>query len=333
MIIKSFEIDKIKKTSSKYLLLYGDNQGFKDEVISVLKSKKKINSDVYYENEILKNVSDFTNTVLSKSFFDNEKFIIIKKISDKILPTIEFILEKNLEEVTIVLEADILEKKSKIRTLFEKDKDLICIPFYPDNYQSLSSIVTKYFYDKKISISNETINLMIDRANGQRKFLKTELDKIDNYLLNKKKINLDDIKKITNLGNNHEISDLVDTCLSKNNNKLNNIINENVFSSDDVILIIRVFLAKAKRLLKIQTHLNSEKDINLVISSYKPPIFWKYKDLVKIQLKFWSKNEILKLVNEINELEMQVKKNVSLAVIILIDFILKKSEKTSNSSL
>ncbi len=333
MIIKSFEIDKIKKTSSKYLLLYGDNQGFKDEVISVLKSKKKINSDVYYENEILKNVSDFTNTVLSKSFFDNEKFIIIKKISDKILPTIEFILEKNLEEVTIVLEADILEKKSKIRTLFEKDKDLICIPFYPDNYQSLSSIVTKYFYDKKISISNETINLMIDRANGQRKFLKTELDKIDNYLLNKKKINLDDIKKITNLGNNHEISDLVDTCLSKNNNKLNNIINENVFSSDDVILIIRVFLAKAKRLLKIQTHLNSEKDINLVISSYKPPIFWKDKDLVKIQLKFWSKNEILKLVNEINELEMQVKKNVSLAVIILIDFILKKSEKTSNSSL
>ena len=333
MIIKSFEIDKIKKTSSKYLLLYGDNQGFKDEVISVLKSKKKINSDVYYENEILKNVSDFTNTVLSKSFFDNEKLIIIKKISDKILPTIEFILEKNLEEVTIVLEADILEKKSKIRTLFEKDKDLICIPFYPDNYQSLSSIVTKYFYDKKISISNETINLMIDRANGQRKFLKTELDKIDNYLLNKKKINLDDIKKITNLGNNHEISDLVDTCLSKNNNKLNNIINENVFSSDDVILIIRVFLAKAKRLLKIQTHLNSEKDINLVISSYKPPIFWKDKDLVKIQLKFWSKNEILKLVNEINELEMQVKKNVSLAVIILIDFILKKSEKTSNSSL
>ncbi len=163
--------------------------------------------------------------------------------------------------------------------------------------------------------------------------IQTELDKIDNYILNKKKINLDEIKKITNLGNNHEISDLVDTCLSKNNNKLNNIINENVFSSDDVILIIRVFLAKAKRLLKIQTHLNSEKDINLAISSYKPPIFWKDKDLVKIQLKFWSKNEILKLVNEINELEMQVKKNVSLAVIILVDFILKNSKKTNNSSL
>ena len=308
MIIKSFEIDKIKKTSSKYLLLYGDNQGLKDEIISVLKSKKKINFDVYYENEILKDITNFTNTILSKSFFENEKFIIIKKISDKILPTIEFILEKNLEEITIVFDADILEKKSKIRNLFEKDKDLVCIPFYPDNYQSLSLIVTKYFNDRKISISNETINLIIDRANGQRKFLKTELDKIDNYIMNKKKINLDEIKKITNLGNNHEISDLVDTCLSKNNNKLNDIINENVFSSDDVILIIRVFLAKAKRLLKIKKHLNSEKDINLAISSYKPPIFWKDKDLVKIQLKFWSKNEILKLVNEINELEIQVKK-------------------------
>ena len=333
MIIKSFEIDKIKKTSSKYLLLYGDNQGLKDEIITVLKSKKKINFDVYYENEILKDVSNFTNTILSKSFFDNEKFIIIKKISDKILPTIEFILEKNLEEITIVFDADILEKKSKIRNLFEKDKDLVCIPFYPDNYQSLSLIVTKYFNDRKISISNETINLIIDRANGQRKFLKTELDKIDNYTMDKKKINLDEIKKITNLGNNHEISDLVDTCLSKNNNKLNDIINENVFSSDDVILIIRVFLAKAKRLLKIKKHLNLEKDINLAISSYKPPIFWKDKDLVKIQLKFWSKNEILKLVNEINELEIQVKKNVSLAVIILIDFIFKNSKKTNNSSL
>ena len=333
MIIKSFEIDKIKKTSSKYLLLYGDNQGLKDEIITVLKSKKKINFDVYYENEILKDVSNFTNTILSKSFFDNEKFIIIKKISDKILPTIEFILEKNLEEITIVFDADILEKKSKIRNLFEKDKNLVCIPFYPDNYQSLSLIVTKYFNDRKISISNETINLIIDRANGQRKFLKTELDKIDNYIMNKKKISLDEIKKITNLGNNHEISDLVDTCLSKNNNKLNDIINENVFSSDDVILIIRVFLAKAKRLLKIKKHLNSEKDINLAISSYKPPIFWKDKDLVKIQLKFWSKNEILKLVNEINELEIQVKKNVSLAVIILVDFILKNSKKTNNSSL
>ena len=333
MIIKSFEIDKIKKTSSKYLLLYGDNQGLKDEIITVLKSKKKINFDVYYENEILKDVSNFTNTILSKSFFDNEKFIIIKKISDKILPTIKFILEKNLEEITIVFDADILEKKSKIRNLFEKDKNLVCIPFYPDNYQSLSLIVTKYFNDRKISISNETINLIIDRANGQRKFLKTELDKIDNYIMNKKKISLDEIKKITNLGNNHEISDLVDTCLSKNNNKLNDIINENVFSSDDVILIIRVFLAKAKRLLKIKKHLNSEKDINLAISSYKPPIFWKDKDLVKIQLKFWSKNEILKLVNEINELEIQVKKNVSLAVIILVDFILKNSKKTNNSSL
>ena len=332
MIIKSFEIDKIKKTSSKFLLLYGDNQGLKDEVILVLKSKKKINSDVYYENEILKDVSNFTNAILSKSFFDNEKFVIIKKISDKILPIIEFILEKNIEEITIVLEADILEKKSKIRNLFEKDKNLVCIPFYPDNYQSLNLIVTKYFNDKKISISNETINLMIDRANGQRKFLKIELDKIDNYVLNKKKINLNEIKKITNLGNNHEISDLVDTCLSKNNNKLNNIINENVFSSDDVILIIRVLLAKAKRLLKIKSHLNSEKDINTAITSYKPPIFWKDKDLVKTQLKFWSKSEILKLVNEINELEVQVKKNVSLAVIILVDFILRKSEKTNNFS-
>ena len=136
MIIKSFEIDKIKKTQTKFFLLYGDNQGFKNEIISLLKLNKGINADVYYEAEILKDISNFTNTILSKSFFDSEKFIIIKKSTDKIILCIEFLLEKKIDRTTLILEADILEKKSKLRTLFEKNVDLISIPFYPDNYQT-----------------------------------------------------------------------------------------------------------------------------------------------------------------------------------------------------
>ena len=188
MIIKNFEIDKIKKTKAQFFLLYGDNQGFKNEIISLLKLEKKINADVYYEAEILKDISNFTNTILSKSFFDNEKFIVIRKSTDKIISCIEFLLQKKIDGTTIILEADILEKKSKLRTLFEKDIDLICIPFYPDNYQTLNSIALKYFRERKITVSNETINLIIDRANGQRQFLKTELNKIENYTVDKNKI-------------------------------------------------------------------------------------------------------------------------------------------------
>ena len=331
MIIKSFEIDKIKKTQAQFFLLYGDNQGFKNEIISLLKLKKKINADVYYEAEILKDISNFTNTILSKSFFDSEKFIIIKKSTDKIISCIEFLLEKKIDRTTLILEADILEKKSKLRTLFEKNVDLICIPFYPDNYQTLNSIALKYFKEKKISVSNETINLIIDRANGQRQFLKTELNKIENYTMDKNKLSFEEIKKITNLGSNQDISELIDTCLNKNQNKLNNIINENILTTDDVILIIRVFLSKTKRLLKIKDNMKSAKNIDKVISSYKPPIFWKDKDIIKNQLKFWSRDEILNLINEINELEIKVKKNISQPIIILIDFLLNKA-KTNNFS-
>ena len=331
MIIKSFEIDKIKKTQTKFFLLYGDNQGFKNEIISLLKLNKGINADVYYEAEILKDISNFTNTILSKSFFDSEKFIIIKKSTDKIISCIEFLLEKKIDGTTLILEADILEKKSKLRTLFEKNVDLICIPFYPDNYQTLNSIALKYFKEKKISVSNETINLIIDRANGQRQFLKTELNKIENYTMDKNKLSFEEIKKITNLGSNQDISELIDTCLNKNQNKLNNIINENILTTEDVILIIRVFLSKTKRLLKIKDNMKSAKNIDKVISSYKPPIFWKDKDIIKNQLKFWSRDEILNLINEINELEIKVKKNISQPIIILIDFLLNKA-KTNNFS-
>ena len=311
MIIKSFEIDKIKKTQAQFFLLYGDNQGFKNEIISLLKHEKKINADVYYEAEILKDISNFTNTILSKSFFDSEKFMIIKKSSDKIISCIEFLLEKKIDGTTLILESDILEKKSKLRTLFEKNVDLVCIPFYPDNYQTLNNIALKYFREKKISVSNETINLIIDRANGQRQFLKTELNKIENYTIDKNKLSFEEIKKITNLGSNQDIAELIDTCLNKNQNKLNNIINENILTTEDVILIIRVFLSKTKRLLRIKDNVKSEKNIDKVISSYKPPIFWKDKDIIKNQLKFWSRDEILNLINEINELEIKVKKNIS----------------------
>ena len=330
MIIKSFEIDKIKKTQAKFFLLYGDNQGFKNEIISLLKLNKEINADVYYEAEILKDISNFTNTILSKSFFDSEKFIIIKKSTDKIISCIEFLLEKKIDGTTLILEADILEKKSKLRTFFEKNVNLICIPFYPDNYQTLNSIALKYFKEKKISVSNETINLIIDRANGQRQFLKTELNKIENYTMDKNKLSFEEIKKITNLGSNQDISELIDTCLNKNQNKLNNIINENILTTEDVILIIRVFLSKTKRLLRIKDNAKSEKNIDKVISSYKPPIFWKDKEIVKQQINKWNPKQIKNLIYEINEIELSIKKNLNNSINLTTNLIIDQLSSKTN---
>ena len=217
-----------------------------------------------------------------------------------------------------------------MRSFFEKDEKLSCVAFYPDNNQTLGNLVRKFFKIKNVSISNETINLIVERANGQRQFLSNELSKITNFLLNKKKVSYEEIQQITNLGSKNDISELVDTCLSKNKSRLNNIINENNFSAEDVIIIIRTFLLKTKRLLKISENLSSKENIDKIISSHKPPIFWKDKDIIKNQLNFWTIGDIRKLITEINQTELLIKRNINISIIILIDFIFKQATKINN---
>jgi len=332
MIIKSYEIKKIENGNFKYYLFYGENRGFKDEIINTFTKKEEINKLIYFENEILENTNNFYNSISSKSFFENEKIIIIKKSTDKIKNLIEEIIAKNYDSLTIILDAEVLEKKSKLRNYFEKEKELICIPFYSDNYQTLNIIAQNFFNKRKIKISTQTLNLIIERANGKRKDLNTELNKIENYLGNKQKIDLDEAIKLTNFSGDYDISELVDNCLAQNKTKLIKIINENNFSNDDSVLIIRSLLSKSKRLLRIQEEL--EKNINLetIITTFKPPIFWKDKEVVKKQVKLWSKKNAFNLIFEINQVELLIKKNFQLSKKILMNFILEKTNSINSGA-
>ena len=134
MIIKSFEISKLKSIEKNLFLLYGENDGFKNQLIKE-NFEKKFPKNIYRyeENEVLSKQEDFYNSILSKSFFDEHKLIIISRVSSKILNLIEEIIEKKIEGIKIILNAGILEKNSKLRKLFEKNKETICIPFYSDN--------------------------------------------------------------------------------------------------------------------------------------------------------------------------------------------------------
>jgi len=188
MNIKSFELNKIKLINYKLFLFYGDNEGLKDEIIKNLFEKNyqdKIQR--YEEKEILDNIDNFFNGVLTKSFFDNEKLIIINRATDKIRTTIEDLMEKNLEDIKIILNSKNLEKKSTLRKFFEKEKSILCVPFYEDNNQTLNSIVSLFFRNKKIPISQQLINILIERSRGDRKNLNNELEKIESFSLNKKK--------------------------------------------------------------------------------------------------------------------------------------------------
>ena len=176
MILKSFEIKKINQNINNLILFYGKNEGLKNEAINIL-VKDKNNISYYEEKEILDNENYFIESILSKSLFEKQKFIVIKRATDKILKLIETLHLKNLDDTTIILSSDNLEKKSKLRSLFEKEKRLVCIPFYPDNNQTLSKIAYNFFKDKKISISPSNINLITNKCNGDREKLINELQK------------------------------------------------------------------------------------------------------------------------------------------------------------
>ena len=331
MILKSFELTKIKLSNHKFYLFYGDNEGLKEEAIKNLFEKNYQNKiHRYEEKEILDDINNFFNSVLTKSFFDNKKLIIINRVTDKIRETIEELIEKNPEDINIILISKNLEKKSTLRKFFEKEKTSICVPFYEDNNQTLNSIINLFFRNKKIPISQQLINVLIERSRGDRKNLNNELQKIENFSKDKKNLKLEEIIKLTNLADNYSASELIDNSLAKNTRKTVTILNENNYSEEDNIIIIRTLLSKLKRLIKIYELVDEKKNIDQAISSFKPPIFWKDKPLVTQQMKSWEKDKLKNLIYESNEIEFLIKKNSNIGKNILSDFIINNSKKISN---
>ena len=331
MIVKYFDLKKEIKKNNNFYLLYGPNSGLIEETINnTLKPNFSKNLFYHDEKEILSNEDEFKERILNKSFFDEDKLIIINRATDKILNTIKEIIDKKVEDLKIILKAEILEKKSKLRSYFEKNNNTIIVPFYEDNYQSLLFLAQKFIKEKKIKISSQNINFIIERSKGDRINLKNELEKISIYSLKKQSINLEEIIKLTNLAENYNVSDLIDQCLAGNKKKTVQILNENNSSSEDNILIVKNFLYKLKRLKKLKENLEVNGNTEMILSTYKPPIFWKDKEIIKQQLKVWTLKKIKSQIKEINELENQIKKNSQISNLTVNNFILDSLNNINN---
>ncbi len=324
MIVKYYELKKKNIENFKFFLLYGNNLGLIQEATEhILRPKLPEIVNKYEETEILKNIENFKEQIFNKSFFENEKLIILNRVSEKIVGLIEELIEKDITDLYFIILSKSLDKKSKLRNLFEKNKKTICIPFYEDTDQVLSQIVEKFMREKKISISRELINLIAEKARGDRINLKNELTKKENYTLKKKKLDITDIIKITNLSENYSVSELVDSCLSKNKTKILKILNENKYNSEDCIVILKTFLLKLKRLIKLQENLNiKNQNIDSVISSYKPPIFWKEKEIIKKQIRILNYRKTKELISKTSEIELMIKKNPQSSLNITTDFVI-----------
>jgi len=322
VIKKYFDLKKINLTNFNLFLFYGKNDSLQNEVINdIFTSNFKGSVNKYDENEFINNYETIASELLTRSLFEKEKIIIISRTSDKILKFVDEILDKDIKEIKIILKSSELEKRSKIRNFFEKRKDLIIVPFYEDNSSTLFSIVIKFLNENNISISRESINLLVNRANGNRKILKTELEKILNYSFTKKKIDLKAVQKLTNLNENYGVNELADNYLEKNKRNVAKILNENIYSDEDCILILRTVLSKSKRLINIIKKYNETKNLDEVISNTKPPIFWKDKDSVKKQANTWKINELKEKIYHINEVEALIKNNSKNSLNLVSDFI------------
>ena len=323
MILKFYETKKIDTSKSKIILFYGKNdRQIKDTVDHLVNKKELLN---YEQNEIIEKNKDFYDEIYTKSLFGGSRAIIIKRVSDKILNIIQEINTSKIEDTVIILIADALDKRSKLRSAFEKDKNFICIAFYPDNKETLGKLASNFFRDNKISISQSSINTIIDKTNNDRSALLNELDKIKLYTLSGKKLDDETIIKLINLHENHSIAELVDSCLAKNKNKTVRILRDNNYNNEDCILIVRTFLNKLKLIIKLTKEYEYNNNLELTISAAKPPIFWKDKEIVKQQIINWKTESLKKSLYEINELELLIKKNINNSVNFLTDFIIKKA--------
>lgn len=331
MILKSFEIDKSNISNFKLFIIYGDNEGLKKEIIHKIKETHAGKEIKYEEEQILKNRDAFFSEIKNKSLFDENKTFIIERSSEKI-SEIVMDLDQNFLDDIIILNCGVLDKKSKLRNFIEKSNNAAIIPTYKDNSQSLINIAKEFFLKNKISVSYETLNLLVSRCSGDRGNLKNELEKVSNYLCDRKVLSMKEISTLTNLAENYSASELVDASLSKNLKKTQEILNENNYAHEDTFFILRVFLQKAKKILSLLEKIENKSDIEKVISEHRPPIFWKDKPVIKKQLELWSYKKMFNLIQKLNHIEITIKKNNTLSIILMKNFIYEMLDQKISSS-
>ena len=331
MIIKSFNLNDIKKSKSNCFLLYGENDGHKEEAISNYFLKDFKGEVVRYdENQILENKNLFLETCFNESLFESSKIILISRVTSKMYEIIKELTNKKIYNKKIIFISQLLEKRSKIRQLFETEEELVCVAFYQDNISSLYKIAYNFFKTNNISISSENINLILEKCSGDRKNLQNEMNKILNFSFKKNKITKDEILKLVSSQEGENYFELIDLCLAMNHFKVINIINNNSFNKNDAIILIRSFLSRLKRLVELKKIQNKKGNIKEKIDFFKPSIFWKDKEIVQKQMEFWTLERIYILIEELNTLELKFKRNYELSNNLIFDLIINTSKNTNS---
>jgi len=336
MILKSYEIEKFKNNveNKNIFLLYGENYGIKKDIRNIIQTSINKNTPdlekiTLFEEDLIKNIESFYNLIFSGSLFSTKKIITIFNSSDKITNHIKDVIDKFPENIFLILFSEILDKKSKLRNLFEKNNKIICVPCYADNEKSLQLIAMNELTKNQITLTRESLNLIIQKSQGDRNNLRNELEKIKSFSKDNKKVDYENVKSLVNSHSEIRSDDFVNLCLNGDTLELKKILEDSPKEYLNYIFLLKTLSNKIRRLLSIKEQNNENKNLDIIINSLKPPIFWKEKPFVKKQLNLWNLRELKKTIYEINDVEISCKKNPNLSSIIFLNFITNLCKKVN----
>ena len=312
MILKSFEVENNIQNALKFkfILIYGENIGLKD----VLK-KKIINSDNdadivnLYQEDIAKNKDILLAEVKNISLFKQKKIIILNQINEKLFSEIDSLLDSK-EDIRIILIGDILDKKSKLRSLFEKGTSLAVIPCYNDNDITLKKLIQNELRGFK-NVNSNIINMILNQSNLNRKTILNNIEKIKSFYENKI-ISDNNLETLLNSDRNELFENIRDAALSGDKTKLNVLLNNFPFTNEDSFLYINMINYRLIKLLEIHKENTNNNDINTTINKIRPPIFWKDKPEFLKLMKKWDKQRLTGALKYLGQVEEKIKKNSTL---------------------
>ena len=312
MILKSFEIENnIQKIQQyKFVLIYGENIGLKETLKkNIINLNLKAEIINLYQEDVNKNKNIILNEIKNISLFSEEKIIVLNQIDEKNIIELDKILQSK-EKIKIILIADLLDKKSKLRTIFEKEKDLAIIPCYNDNDITLRKLINSELKEFK-NLNSNVINMILNYSNLNRKTIKNNLDKIKSFY-DKKVLSEESLEELLNSDRNELFENIRDASLIGDKTKLNNLLSNFAFSNEDAYLYLNMINYRLIKLLEIHKTNESFDDFNVTITKMRPPIFWKDKPVYLKLLKRWHKQSIIEALEYLGHTEEKLKKNSSL---------------------
>ena len=316
MIHKSYIVEeKINVLMNKIILIYGENLG----LINSLKDKLRIevahNKVIkFLQDDLIKNPNLLINEIKNKSLFEEEKYIFIDEVSDKILKTLEQI-EQDTDNTKIFLFAGLLEKRSKLRAHCEQSDKCDVVPCYIDNEMTIKKLILRNLKDFS-GVTNETIDTLIQNVGLDRLKLLNELNKIKFFFKNKN-IKIDQLNNLLNNEEENDFNCIKDSALNGKNFQTNKLLSSTVLEMDKIPLYLSIINQRLNR-LKDLAILSKNTSENVAINNLKPPIFWKDKPNFLQQAKLWDLDKLNNALNKTYDFEIFLKSNSNLNKEILI---------------